>query len=146
MKKQLTVIFALLCFGCAQAAVHKPVGAKSLYVRLGKLDAIKAVINLSVDRILKDPRVKDYFVHADEAALRRHFIQLACAGTGGPCKYEGRAMKATHEGMLITNAAFDAVLEDILYTLRKLKVGSDEQAELMQLLNGMRKDVVELKG
>jgi hemoglobin len=145
MRNSFLVLCALLAFGCAGAGTHKDAASKSLYLRLGGVKGIKAVIDLSVERIGKDARVKDYFVGVDIPALKQHFVELACVGSGGPCEYGGRSMKAAHEGLAITNSAFDAVLEDILFSMRKLKVGSDEQGEVLGLLNGMRKDIVELK-
>ena len=46
------------------------------------------------------------------AKLKKHLVQLVCAVTGGPQKYEGRDMKASHAGMKITNAEFDALAGD----------------------------------
>jgi hemoglobin len=146
MRPRLLILCALFAFGCAGAQAHKGAAApKSLYLRLGGLKGIKAVVDLAVGRIGKDPRVKDYFEGVDVGALKQHFVELTCVGTGGPCEYSGRSMKESHEDLLITNAAFDAVLEDILFSMRKLKVGSDEQGEVLRLLNSMRKDIVELK-
>ena len=133
-----------LTVGCAGGHA-KPADAKSLYLRLGSLKGISAVIHQSLVRIAGDPRVKDYFAGADLQKLEDHFIQLACVGAGGPCKYEGRSMAESHEGLHITNAAFDAVLEDILFTMRKLKVHGVEQDQVLSLLNSMRKDIVAIK-
>ena len=132
------------CAHAPRAAASKP-GSKSLYERLGGQPAVEAVVHASLQRIVKDPRVKDYFAQSDLGPLEKHFIQLTCVVTGGPCKYEGHGMKEGHERLHITNAAFDAVLEDIFFTLRKFKVGGDEQDELIAILNAQRKDIVEVK-
>jgi hemoglobin len=124
------------------AAAH---GGKSLYVRLGGLPAITAVVHASLQRILKDSRVKDYFADSDLGVLEKHFIQLTCAASGGPCPYQGHGMREAHERLHITNAAFDAVVEDIFFTMRKFKVGGDEQDEVIAILNAQRKDIVEVK-
>jgi hemoglobin len=134
--------------GACAGAPAKPAsdhGGKSLYERLGGLPAIKAVTHAALLRIVKDPRVKDYFADADLAVLEKHFVQLTCLASGGPCKYEGHSMKEAHERLHITNAAFDAVVEDILFTLKKFKVGSDEIDEVVAILNAQRKDTVEVR-
>jgi hemoglobin len=133
MKKILGLAAAglFLVAGCATAP-STPKNAKSLYQRVGGLPAVKALVTGSLGRIIKDPRVNEYFKGFDLDPLTEHFIQLACVVTGGPCKYEGRGMKEVHQGMHITNAAFDAVIEDIAFTMKKLKVHQD-------------KDIVEVK-
>lgn len=138
----LSLSLALLGSGCA-ATPPKP--SKSLYERVGGLPAVKALVTGSLKRILHDDRVNSYFKGFDLQPLSEHFIQLACVATGGPCKYEGRPMKEVHEGLHITNAAFDAVLEDINFTMRDLKVPQEESDEIMALFNSQRKDVVEIK-
>ena len=136
----------LLLGGCASTGkASAKTGTKSLYARVGGLPAIKALIHGSVKRISRDSRVNEFFKGIDLDTLSEHFIQLACVGTGGPCKYEGKGMKEVHEDLHITNAAFDAVLEDIAFTLRDLKVHTAEQDEVLGLMNSMRKDVVELR-
>jgi hemoglobin len=132
----------LLVMGCAGA---KAVPQKSLYQRLGGLHGISAVVNKSVDRISADKRVNEFFANFDISVIRQHFIQLLCVASGGPCKYEGRSMEESHKGLHITNSAFDAVLEDIGFTMKKLKVGDEEQDEVIQLLNSMRKEIVEVR-
>jgi hemoglobin len=89
--------------------------------------------------------VKDYFADADLQVLEKHFVQLTCVASGGPCSYQGKSMKESHERLHITNAAFDAVVEDIFFTMRKFKVGGDEQDEVIAILIAQRKDIVEVK-
>jgi hemoglobin len=130
--------------GCASGQPAAKNG-KTLYERVGGMPAIKALVIGTKDRIVKDPRVNVYFAGFDLDPIVEHFIQLACVATGGPCKYQGRSMKETHKGMHITNAAFDAVMEDIMFTAKKLKVKQPEQDEIADLFNGLRKDIVEIK-
>src|SRR5260221_6022058 len=109
------------------------------------MPAIKALVIGTKNRVEKDPRINEYFKGFDMVPVVEHFIQLACAAPGGRCPYEGRPMKEVHQGMHIPNAAFDAFMEDILFTAKKLKVRQEEQDEIAALFNGLRKDIVELK-
>lgn len=119
--------------------------SKPLFERIGGLPAVEALVAQTLQRILKDPRIKEYFKGADLERVGEHFVTLACKATGGPCKYEGRSMKESHEGMHVTNSAFDAVMEHILFTMRKLKVPGKEQGEIMKIFNALRKDIVEVR-
>jgi hemoglobin len=141
MKKMMLLSLVFLA-GCAGG---KPAADKPLYQRLGGLKGISVVVNKSIDRISADSRVNQFFANFDLSVIREHFIQMLCVASGGPCKYEGRSMKESHQGLHITGAAFDAVLEDIGFTMKRLKVGEHEQDEVLNLLNSLRKDIVEVK-
>ena len=52
-------------------------------------------------------------------------------------------MKATHAGMGVSNADFDALVGDLLATLNKFKVPEREKNELLSALGPMKGDIVE---
>jgi hemoglobin len=54
-------------------------------------------------------------------------------------------MKQTHAGMGVDNAAFDALVEDLVKALDHHKVGKTEKDELLGILGPMRSDIVEKK-
>ena len=58
-------------------------------------------------------------------------VEQICAGTGGPCTYTGRSMQAAHKGMNITDAQFNALVEDLQKSLNKFKVPEKEQGDLL---------------
>ena len=47
--------------------------------------------------------------------------------------------------MQITNAQFDAIEVDLQSSLNKFDVPAQERSELMAIVEGMRKDIVEAK-
>jgi hemoglobin len=51
-------------------------------------------------------------------------------------------MKTAHAGMGITDADFNALVEDLVATLDKFKVPEKEKGELLGVLGPMRKDIV----
>ena len=77
------------------------------------------------------------------ATLKLHLVQFLSLATGGPPKYEGRDMKEVHRGMAITNAEFDATVGDLKATLDKLGVPTEEQKELLSIVESTRPQVVE---
>jgi hemoglobin len=70
-------------------------------------------------------------------------IEQICQASGGPCSYTGRSMKATHAGMGVSKADFDALVGDLVATLNKFKVPEREKNELLRALAPMKKDIVE---
>jgi hemoglobin len=116
---------------------------RSLYSRLGGRGAITAVVDDFVTNVAKDNRINKFFADADIPRLKRLLVQQICAGSGGPCKYEGRSMREAHRGMGVGNADFNALVEDLVKTLKKFNVPAREQKELLGLLGPMRRDVVQ---
>ena len=76
------------------------------------------------------------------AAVKQHIAQFLALSTGGPTVYEGKEMKATHAGMAISNAEFDASVGDFKMSLDKLNVATDEQKELLAIIESTRPQIV----
>jgi hemoglobin len=116
---------------------------KSLYQRLGGRAAITAVVDDFVGNVAKDNRINKFFANTDIPRLKRLLVQQICAGSGGPCQYEGRSMREAHRGLGVRNQDFDALVQDLVKSLNKFNVPPREQQELLGLLGPMRKDVVQ---
>ena len=118
---------------------------KSLYERLGGKEAITAVVDTFVGTVGADKRINGFFASTDLTKLKMHLVNQICEASGGPCKYTGRTMKQTHAGMGVTEAAFGALVEDLVSALDHHKVGKTEKAELLAVLGPMKADIVEKK-
>lgn len=117
---------------------------RTLYERLGELDAITAVVEDFRDRVAADDRINLKFARTDLARLRKMLIDQVCEATGGPCRYSGRSMKEAHAGMKVTNGEFNALVDDLVATLNQFKVPSAEQEELLAILGPLKSDIVEV--
>ena len=117
---------------------------KTLYERLGGLDAITAVVETFRDRVAADDRINLKFARTDLARLRKILIDQVCEATGGPCHYNGRGMKEAHAGMKVTNGEFNALVEDLVATLSQFKVPKAEQDELLAILGPLKSEIVEV--
>jgi hemoglobin len=120
---------------------------KSLYTRLGGKKAITAVVDEFVARVAADKRINGFFKATASdpkrlAKFKANLVNQICQGSGGPCKYTGKDMKTAHQGMGITDADFNALVEDLTGALDKFKVGKKEQSDLLALLGPMKKDIV----
>jgi hemoglobin len=116
---------------------------ETLYERLGGKDAITAVVDDFVARCAADERINGKFARTDISRLKRMLVDQICQASGGPCTYEGRAMRETHDGMGVTAGEFDALVEDLVATLNQFGVPKTSQDELLGLLGPMRADIVE---
>ncbi len=124
---------------------------KPLWDRLGGEPAVKAVVHDFVAAAATDKAVnffRDGKFKLDAKGveqLEKYLVELVSATTGGPLKYTGRDMKSSHAGMKITDAEFDALAGLLIATLKKYKVPQAEADELVGIVAGTRKDIVEVK-
>jgi len=117
---------------------------RTLYDRLGGIDAITAVVEHFRDRVAADDRINLKFARTDLARLRKMLIDQVCEATGGPCRYNGRSMKEAHAGMMVTKGEFNALVEDLVATLKQFNVPSTEQDELLAILGPLMSEIVEV--
>lgn len=130
--------------GCnTMESVGHTTADKSLYERLGGKPAITAVVDDFVGRVAADPRISGRFAATDIPRLKMLLVEQICQASGGPCTYTGRSMKATHAGMGVSSADFDALVGDLVATLNKFKVPEREKNELLAALGPMKGDIVE---
>ena len=119
---------------------------KSLYQRLGGYDAIAAVVDDFIGRLVADKALSHFFGGASTSS-QKHFRQLlvdqVCAVTGGPCVYIGRDMKTAHSGLGITEAEWQAGVKDIVAALDKFKVPQKEKDDLIAIIATTKSDIVE---
>jgi hemoglobin len=118
------------------------VAEKTLFDRLGGMAAIEAVIDDFLGNVLADDRINKRFAETDAADLRQKLIDQVCEAAGGPCKYTGEDMVEAHKDMNVTDAEFDALVEDLVRSLDAKGVGSSEKNELLGVLGPMRSDIV----
>ena len=145
MSRAILMAVCVVTFAACASAPPEPMMAPTLYQRLGGREAIKGVVDDFVANLVADARVNNRFKGLQPAAVFKLQTNLAdqiCDATGGPCAYLGRDMKAVHAGKGITEAEWNATVEDLVKSLNKFKVPAKEQQELLAVLGPMKKDIV----
>ena len=131
---------------CASATTAAaPAVAESLYKRLGGREGIALVVGDFVGNMAADGRVNARFKDmkpADVEKFKSYLADQICDATGGPCSYLGRDMKTAHKDMKITEAEWNATVENLGKALDKNNVGAREKGELVALLAPMKGDIV----
>lgn len=121
---------------------------KSLFERIGNKEGIVKVVESFVQNVDADKRVNKLFAKtkADKKRMERFkqmLVEQICELSGGPCKYAGKDMKAAHKGMKITDAQFDAIVEDLSAALAENHVEEKEKSELFEPLAKLKEEIVE---
>ena len=95
-------------------ALTTPLWAQdALFDDMGRQPGIDKLVDASVDNYLADPRIKDIFSESNIDRIRAELKDQFCVVAGGPCHYTGHSMEATHKGLHLTNANFNALVEDL---------------------------------
>jgi hemoglobin len=147
MRALVAGILAVVALGAAGCASMDGGGGamttqKPLYDRLGGRPAIQAVVDDFIGNVAADRRINARFANADIPRLKRLLVEQICEASGGPCKYTGATMLDSHRGMKITDAEFNALVEDLVKSLDKFKVPAQEKTELLTALGGMKPQIV----
>jgi hemoglobin len=119
---------------------------KSLYDRVGGYNALAAVVDDFIARLVADQRFTKFFDgHSTDSLkrIRQHILNQFCEATGGPCIYTGRDMKTTHAGLKISEEDWDAAAKHLVASLDKFKVAKQEKDEVVAFVVSLKKDIVE---
>lgn len=114
----------------------------SIYDKIGGKQALTAVVDEFYRRVLADDLLAELFVDTDMEQQRRHQVAFLAYALGGPAEYEGKSMKAAHEGRGITDAHFGAVAGHLQATLQWAGVGSPELEQIMTTAASLHDEVV----
>ena len=127
----LLVLFAL--------AAH---AEDALFADMGGQAGIDRIVDGSVDNYLADDRIKTIFDESNIDRLRAEFKVQFCQIAGGPCQYKGHDMTMAHKGLHLTNADFNAVVEDLQDAMDKAGLPFATQNRFLARLAPMQHQVV----
>ena len=139
----IAVMMAVSLGACA--SMGDGMQSPSLYKRLGGREGIALVVADFAGFMTQDPRVNARFKDLKPADVERFKSNLAdqiCEASGGPCSYLGKDMKTAHKNMNISEAEWNATVENLGKALTKQGVPAKEQGELVALLAPMKPDIV----
>ena len=114
----------------------------TLFTDMGGQPGIDKIVDLSMDAYLVDPRIKAIFDQSNIERMRAEFKVQFCQVAGGPCAYAGHDMTAAHKGLHLSNADFNAVVEDLQGAMDKTGVGFATQNRFLARLAPMQHQVV----
>lgn len=94
----------------------------SLYQKLGGKAAMDAAVDAFYVKVLADDRVKHFFDDVSMDKQRRKQKEFLSAAFGGPLPWTGKDMRKAHAGMGLTEVHFNAIAENLVNTLKDLKI------------------------
>ncbi|MDI1315024.1 group 1 truncated hemoglobin [Prosthecobacter sp.] len=115
----------------------------SLYQKLGGKGAMEAAIDAFYVKVLADDRVKHFFDDVSMDKQRRKQKEFLSAAFGGPLPWTGKDMRKAHEGMGITEEQFNAIAENLVNTLKDLKIRQELIDQVVAIALTTKDDVLE---
>ncbi len=120
--------------------------AQTLYARLGGYDAVTAVVDDLLPRLMADPQLGRFWQNRGEDGLQREkqlLIDFLCSSAGGPLYYTGRDMALSHKGMGISESDWSAFIGHVNATLDKFQLPEQERGEVLAFIESTKADMVE---
>jgi len=120
--------------------------ARSLYERLGGYDAICAATDDLLARLQNDPQLKIYWRGTSKDVLRRGrqlVVDFMVSAAGGPAYYTGRDMKASHEGMQISESDWQVFMRHSSDMLEHFQIPDRETNEVLGFFESLKPEIVE---
>lgn len=117
----------------------------SLYDQLGGAPAVDAAVDVFYRKVLSDARISHFFDDVDmdqQIAKQRAFLTMAF---GGPNKYTGKDLRSGHAHLVkrgLNGDHFNAVAENLVATLKELKVPQPLIDQVVAIAVGARADVL----
>jgi hemoglobin len=123
-------------------AASPAIADDTLFADMGGQPGIDKIVEASVANYLADPRIKAVFDESNMERVRAEFKVQFCQVAGGPCSYKGHDMTAAHKGLHLTNADFNAVVEDLQAAMETCGVSFAVQNRFLARLAPMQHQVV----
>ena len=112
-----------------------------VFKQFGEEAGLVKLMDVFMDRMLADPRMRPFFENSDQAKIKKHLVEQFCVILGGPCNYSGRDMKSSHAALGIDRANFNALVEDLQWAMNKQGIPFRAQNKLLAKLAPMHRDI-----
>jgi hemoglobin len=119
---------------------------KTLYERLGGYDAISAVVNDLLPRLMSDSQLGRFWENRGEDGINREeqlLIDFLCSSAGGPLLYTGRDNKTSHKGMGISESDWEKFIGHLNATLDNFQLPQQERSDVIGFIESTKADIVE---
>jgi hemoglobin len=119
---------------------------KTLYERLGGYDAIAAVVDDLLPRLMSDSRLGRFWENRGEDGIKREkqlLIDFLCSSAGGAVLYTGRDNKTSHKGMGVGESDWEKFIGHLNATLEKFQLPQQERSDVIEFIESTKADIVE---
>lgn len=134
------LLAALLLGGCASYDAIRT--DRALFGELGGMAGVTAIARDTVDFAHANPAIRRHFAKIDREDLKKTLAEQLCSLTGGPCAYKGKDMARAHKGLDLSEADFNALVEDLRRAFAKNAVPGSAGNRLLAILAPMKREML----
>jgi hemoglobin len=134
-------VFAGAALLASLAFVAPARATTSHYQEFGGALGMRSMVNDFVNRVTADPRIQTYFTHTNIPALKAALTNQFCNLEGGGCPFNMN-MHTVHQSLGVTQAAFNALANDLTITMDNHHIPMAAQNNLLAKLAAMEPQVV----
>ena len=114
----------------------------SLFQDIGGMQAVNIAVNIFYDKLIKDERVKHFFMQIDMETQGAKMKTFLASAFGSPLPYHGKNLTEAHSTMLITKQHYHIVAIHLYETLLELNIAPDLIEQVMQIVSGVEDQIV----
>ena len=142
MRRWLLLLSLVCALAPAPVFAQEAGDSTALYRAFGEKAGISALVDDFVNRMMADPRIGHFFKNTKPANLKEQLTDQFCLLSGGPCKYQGDSMKASHADLQVRRADFNALVEVLQQSMDARNIPFAAQNRLLALLAPMHRDII----
>lgn len=113
-----------------------------VYDRIGGKTALAGVVDDFIATVGSDPRIARRFANIANPNFKAALVDELCVATGGPCHYNGPSMKDTHAALNVTDAEFNAMVQDLRHSMDRQGISVDNQVAFAAAMEPLRDEIV----
>ena len=117
----------------------------NLYAQLGGEAAVDQLVDIFYRKVIRDSLLYPYFDDVDMQRQIRKQKAFLTMVLGGPNDYTGKDLRSAHAPLIqrgVADEHFDAVMVHLTDSLRELDVDPTAISAVVELAEGMRRDVL----
>jgi hemoglobin len=117
----------------------------TLFHQIGGMNVVDAAVNIFYAHVIADARISYFFRWVDMENQSYKMKAFLAYALGAPLNYSGKSLKTAHSHLVdagLNDEHFDAVLEDLVLTLRELGIAEDLIGKVGKIAETTRDDIL----
>lgn len=117
-------------------------GDPATYQAFGEKAGIERLMHVFMEGLIADARTRPFFENQNQARIVAQLTDQVCYALEGPCVYSGRAMKQTHQNLVLDRSHFNALVEVLQTAMDQAGIPFRSQNKLLAVFAPMERDIV----
>lgn len=117
-------------------------GKATLYDELGGMPAIEKITGNFIAEVGYSKNLSAFYADSDLNRFYEKMVEYLCEVVDGPCDYQGESMAVVHQGMNISEADFNDVVDALINAMNRSGVPHRVQNRVLARLAPKREQII----